>query len=304
MEARRTAEKAIAPTLAAVNAAMPTNLAAATVAQPHLAVPINESRPKQAQVEIGQASAPTISETGVATASNLGEQYRAGEPNAPEAPAAPSAESSNGSAKAGKDEPAQIAGDGKGVVVVSVDPADVAALAKLPAGNRWGDFTIAPNGGQPGAVNGSPNGVPNAGSHASGGGGDLVPGVGKGYSGGGGGNTGSNGALSINGDPGWQRQCRDAGCDDFQRDGLSGSGECGFEEERAGGFFGADGRRRVASLWRAALREDLHDIFGDAGTAVDFAVLPVGRSDAGAAGAFERGAHGDGCVAAGCAGAI
>ena len=172
LEARRAAEKAIAPTLAAVNAAMPTNLAAATVAQPHLAVPINsESRPKQAQVQVGQTTAPTISETGVATASNLGDQYRAGEPNAPEAPAAPSVESSSGSAKAGKDEPAQIAGDGKGVVVVSVDPADVAALAKLPAGNRWGDFTIAPNGGQPGAVNGSPNGVPNAGSHASGGGG-------------------------------------------------------------------------------------------------------------------------------------
>lgn len=200
MEARRAAEKAIAPTLAAVNAAIPTNLAAATVAQPRLAVPISaDSRPKQAQVQIGQANAPTISETGVATASNLGEQYRAGQPNAPEAPAAPSAESSNG--KPGKDEPAQIAGDGKGVVVVSVDPADVAALAKLPAGNRWGDFTIAPNGGQPGAVNGSPNGVENAGSHAKGGGGDLVPGVGKGYSGGGGGNSGSNGALSINGDP-------------------------------------------------------------------------------------------------------
>jgi hypothetical protein len=202
MQARRSAEKAMAPTLAAVNAAIPTNLAAATVAQPHLAVPINESRPKQAQVQVGQANAPTFSETGVATATNLGDSYRAGEPTAPEAPAAPSADSSNGSGKPTKDEPVQTAGDGKGVVVVSVDPADAAALAKLPAGNRWGDFTIAPNGGQPGAVNGSENGVQNAGSHASGGGGDLVPGVGKGFSGGGGGAAGSNGSLSINGDPG------------------------------------------------------------------------------------------------------
>ncbi len=201
MQARRNAEKALAPTLAAVNAAIPTNLAAATVAQPHLAVPINESRPKQAQVQVGQANAPTISETGETTATNLGEAYRAGEPKAPEAPVTPSAESSNGSGKPTKDEAVQTAGDGKGVVVVSVDPADVAALAKLPAGNRWGDFTIAPNGGQPGAVNGSPNGVANAGSHASGGGGDLVPGVGKGFAGGGGGNSGSNGSLSINGDP-------------------------------------------------------------------------------------------------------
>jgi hypothetical protein len=201
MQARRNAEKALAPNLAAVNAAIPTNLAAATVPQPHLAVPINESRPKQAKVQVGQANAPTLSETGVATATNLGEAYRAGEPKAPEAPAAPSAESSNGNGKPTKDDAVQTAGDGKGVVVVSVDPADVAALAKLPAGNRWGDFTIAPNGGQPGAVNGSANGVPNAGSHATGGGGDLVPGVGKGYAGGGGGNSGSNGSLSINGDP-------------------------------------------------------------------------------------------------------
>ncbi len=201
MQARRNAEKAMAPNLAAVNAALPTNLAAATVAQPHLAVPINESRPKQAQVQVAQANAPTLSETGEATATNLGEAYRAGEPKAPEAPAAPSVESANGSGKPTKDQAVQTAGDGKGVVVVSVDPADVAALAKLPPGNRWGDFTIAPNGGQPGAVNGSANGVANAGSHASGGGGDLVPGVGKGFAGGGGGNNGSNGSLSINGDP-------------------------------------------------------------------------------------------------------
>jgi Gram-negative bacterial TonB protein C-terminal len=202
-EARHNAVKALAPTVSALNAAIPTNLAAPTVAQPHLAVPINESRPKQAQVEIGQANAPTLSsETGLATANNLSDSYRAGQPTAPEAPVAPSTESSNGGGKPTKEEPIQTAGDGKGVVVVSVDPADVAALAKLPAGNRWGDFTIAPNGGQPGAVNGSPNGTPNAGSHASGGGGDLVPGVGKGYAGGGGGNTGANGSLSINGDPG------------------------------------------------------------------------------------------------------
>jgi Gram-negative bacterial TonB protein C-terminal len=202
MQSRHTAVKALAPTLAAINAAIPTNLAPASVPQPHLAVPINESRPKQAQVQVGQASAPTLSETGVATATNLGDAYRAGQPNAPEAPAAPAAENASGTGKPTKDEPIQTAGDGSGIVVVGVDPADVSALAKLPPGNRWGDFTIAPNGGQPGAVNGSENGVPNAGSHASGSAGDLVPGVGKGFAGGGGGNAGSNGSLSISGEVG------------------------------------------------------------------------------------------------------
>ena len=145
MQARRAAEKAMAPNLAAVNAAIPTNLAAPTVAQPHLAVPINESRPKQAQVQVAQANAPTLSETGEATATNLGDAYRAGGPKAPDAPAA-SAESSNASGKRTKDEAVQTAGDGKGVVVVSVDPADVAALAKLPSDQREALILVGASG--------------------------------------------------------------------------------------------------------------------------------------------------------------
>src|SRR6201999_2118843 len=111
VEARHNAVKALAPTVSALNAAIPTNLAAPTVAQPHLAVPINESRPKQAQVEIGQANAPTLSaETGLATANNLSDSYRAGQPTAPEAPVAPSTETSNGGGKPAEDEPNQTAG--------------------------------------------------------------------------------------------------------------------------------------------------------------------------------------------------
>jgi hypothetical protein len=196
----RSTAQAVAPTLAALNAAMPTNLSAMTVAKPHLAVPLNESRPKQAQVVIGQANAPALSETNVATAANLGDTYRSGQPSAPAAP--PSDTDASGSGKASKNEVVQTAGDGSGVVVIGVDPAEAAALVKLPPGNRWGDFTIAPGGGQPGAVNGSENGVTGAGSHSSGGGGDLVPGVGPGFAGGGGGNSGSAGSLSISGETG------------------------------------------------------------------------------------------------------
>jgi hypothetical protein len=200
MQAHRTATKAIAPTLAAVNAAMPTNLPAATVAQPHLAVPINESRPLQAQVVIGQVAAPTLSATNIATATNLGDSYRAGQPDAPKAPASDSDASGNG--KDSKNNVTQTAGDGSGIVVVGIDPADAAALASLPPGNRWGDFTIAPGGERPGAVGGSEHGMPGAGSSLSGAGGDRVPGVGPGYSGGGGGNSGTPGSVSITGDTG------------------------------------------------------------------------------------------------------
>jgi TonB-like protein len=199
-QTRQQATKAVAPTIAALNAAIPTNLPPATVANPHLAVPLNESRPKQAQVMIGQATAPSLSDANVATATNLGDTYRTGQPTAPAAP--PSDVEASGSGKASKSDPVQIAGDGKGVVVIGVDPAEAAALASLPPGNRWGDFTIAPGGGQPGAVGGSENGVPNAGSTSTGGGGDRVPGVGPGFAGGGGGNSGVSGSLSISGEPG------------------------------------------------------------------------------------------------------
>lgn len=199
-QTQRAATKAVAPTLNALNAAIATNLPLATVAKPHLAVPLNESRPNQAQVAIGQATAPSLSPTNVATASNLGDTYKTGQPDAPAAPANDADPS--GSGKTSKNDEVQTAGDGSGVVVISVDPAEEAALAKLPAGNRWGDFTIAPGGGHPGAVNGSENGMSGAGSHSTGGGGDLVPGAGPGFAGGGGGTTGTSGSLSISGEAG------------------------------------------------------------------------------------------------------
>jgi Gram-negative bacterial TonB protein C-terminal len=199
-QARRVAAKAVAPTLSAINAAIATSLPPATVAKPHLAVPLNESRPVQAQVAIGQVNAPSLSAANETTASTLGDTYRTGQPTAPAA--LTNDADASGSGKASRNDIVQTAGDGSGIVVIGVDPADAAALAKLPPGNRWGDFTIAPGGGQPGAVNGSESGMTGAGSHSTGGGGDLVPGVGPGFAGGGGGNTGSSGSLSISGETG------------------------------------------------------------------------------------------------------
>jgi Gram-negative bacterial TonB protein C-terminal len=200
MQTHRTATKAIAPTLAATSAALATSLPLPTVATPHLAVPLNESRPKQAQVVIGQASAPSLSPADAPTATNLGDTYRTGQPAAPAAP--PSDGSPPGSSQASKNDVVQTAGDGSGIVVIGVDPAEAAALVNLPPGNRWGDFTIAPNGGQAGAVNGSEHGMEGAGSHLEGAGGDRVPGVGAGFAGGGGGNSGASGSLSITGETG------------------------------------------------------------------------------------------------------
>ena len=198
LQARHNATRATAPTLAATNAALPTSLPDATVAKPHLAVPVNaESRPNQNQMVIGQVTAPSLSTAETATATNLGDAYHTGQPNAP---AAPSDADSSGSGKAGKTHNVvQTAGDGSGIVVIGVDPDEAAALASLPPGNRWGDFTIAPGGGQPGATAGDPHWSPNSGSGSGGVGGDHSTGVGSGLTGGGGGKNGNSGILSITG---------------------------------------------------------------------------------------------------------
>jgi hypothetical protein len=198
LQSRRTATQATAPTLAAGNAAMPTSLPDATVAKPHLAVPINESRPMQAQVVIGELTAPSLSAANTATATNLGDSFHTGQPNAPAAPSS-DADSSGSGRTSKRDNVVQTAGDGSGIVVIGVDPAEAAALASLPPGNRWGDFTIAPGGGQPGATAGDPHWSPNSGSGSSGVGGDRSTGVGSGITGGGGGKSGNSGVVSITG---------------------------------------------------------------------------------------------------------
>ena len=89
--------------------------------------------------------------------------------------------------------------DGTGLVIISIDPADGNSLVALPPGNRWGDFTIAPNGGVPGTPGSTAGGIGDRTNGGSGMGGDPSAGVGRGDSGGGGGNSGPNGSLSVNG---------------------------------------------------------------------------------------------------------
>jgi hypothetical protein len=195
--AKHNTARATAPTLAATNTVVPTTLPDGTVAQPHLAVPINESRPNQTQVVIGQAVAPSLAAANVTAGTNLGEVYQSGSPTAPAAPANEAEGSASG--KTSNRTAVQTAGDGSGVVVIGVDPSEAAALASLPPGNRWGDFTIAPGGGQPGAAGGDPHWASNAGSGNAGAGGDRSTGVGAGITGGGGGKSGAAGILSITG---------------------------------------------------------------------------------------------------------
>lgn len=92
------------------------------------------------------------------------------------------------------------AGEGPGLLVVGVEPGPPTDSLSIPAGNRYGDFSISPFGGQPGSPGGVPGGSLDGGSGGVGTGGDgSSTGVGSGNSGGGGGNQGAPGMLSISG---------------------------------------------------------------------------------------------------------
>lgn len=94
------------------------------------------------------------------------------------------------------------AGAGPGLLIVGVEPGPPTDSLSLPPGNRYGDFSISPFGGQPGSPGGVPGGSLDGGSGGPGTGGDgSSTGVGPGNSGGGGGSQGAPGMLSISGGP-------------------------------------------------------------------------------------------------------
>ena len=113
--------------------------------------------------------------------------------------ARPTIKSGNGGATSSAGGGVAAPGDGNDLLVIGVDPAGAGSVVDLPPGNRWGEFSISPAGGQPGSPGGVPGGVVGGGSGGSGAGGDGSTGVGPGGGGGGGGNSGASGALSISG---------------------------------------------------------------------------------------------------------
>src|SRR5579863_5949971 len=78
------------------------------------------------------------------------------------------------------------------LLVMGVDPSASANKIAIPAGNRWGDFSLSPAGTQPGSPGGTlNNGKPGGGaSGADGAGGDGSVGIGAGKTGGGGDSSG------------------------------------------------------------------------------------------------------------------
>ena len=86
---------------------------------------------------------------------------------------------------------------------LSLNPGPPTEKLSIPAGNRYGAFTISPEGNHPGSPYGDSGGNETGGSGGPGGGGDASTGVGSGTNGGGGGGPGANGlGVSTTGNPG------------------------------------------------------------------------------------------------------
>jgi len=89
--------------------------------------------------------------------------------------------------------------DTSGMVLLGVDPAASSTQFSLPAGNRWGQFSIAAPAAGNGSPGGDPKGAARAGTGSGAVAGDASTGLGSGTKGGGGGNGGAAGPLSISG---------------------------------------------------------------------------------------------------------
>jgi len=94
--------------------------------------------------------------------------------------------------------PGNPPGDAPDLLVLGVDPGIATDALSLPAGGRWGEFSVGPHGGVPGSPGGDPAGVVGGGSGGGTSGGDASTGVG-GIGVGGGGNLGAGIPVSIAG---------------------------------------------------------------------------------------------------------
>lgn len=123
-------------------------------------------------------------------------------PQPPPQPAAAPASGSSGATASDANRP-QGAPGSSDMMVIGTDPVDHVTQLSLPAGNRYGSFSISPDGAGAGSVGGTGKSGAGAGTMGSGPGGNVSSGVGSGTSGGGGGtHTSDIGSVSISGSTG------------------------------------------------------------------------------------------------------
>jgi len=165
----------------------------------------NSAKPTQANRQLAPEAAPSVSSEAPKTPLVTYLDPSSSQPRLaiPLAGAAkPTLKTGNGGPSGAANGGIAAPGDGNDLLVVGVDPGPAGSVVALGPGNRWGEFSISPAGGQPGSPGGSPSGVVGGGTGGTGLGGDGSTGVGPGGGGGGGGASGKSGAISISGSGG------------------------------------------------------------------------------------------------------
>jgi len=171
--------------------------------KPEIDFKANGSRPNQQHNVVTAAEAPTLTSANtpsplIALPDPSISQPHLPMPPAADAPGAAMAEKSAPSSSS--DAGLRTSGDQSGLVILSTDPAPSGPILALPPGNRYGEFSISPSGGQAGSPGGPSSGLPGGGSTGGSGSGDgQSSGVGPGIAGGGGGTMNARGGLSISG---------------------------------------------------------------------------------------------------------
>ena len=165
----------------------------------------NSAKPTQANRQLAPEAAPSVTSEAPKTPLVTYLDPSSSQPRLaiPLAGAAkPTLKTGNGGPSGAANGGVAAPGDGNDLLVVGVDPGPAGSVVALGPGNRWGEFSISPAGGQPGSPGGSPGGVVGGGTGGTGLGGDGSTGVGPGGGGGGGGASGKSGAISISGSGG------------------------------------------------------------------------------------------------------
>ncbi len=163
----------------------------------------SDARPSHSTRNVTSGAAPTPSPENAAAPLMTFLQPSSTQPRLPIATGAAAKPTRNSAEQAGSrssgDAVASSGGDGADLLVLGVDPSGPATEVSLPAGNRWGSFSISPAAGAPGSVGGVNDGVEGGGKGGIGAGGDGSTGVGPGGGGGGGGKSAPPGAVSVSG---------------------------------------------------------------------------------------------------------
>src|SRR5580704_15503547 len=163
----------------------------------------SDARPSYSTRNVTSDAAPTLSPENAVAPLLTFLQPSNTQPRFPIATGAAAKPTRNSADEAGSrssgDAAGKSGGDGADLLVLGVDPSGPATEVSLPAGNRWGSFSISPAGGVPGSAGGVNYGMEGGGKGGIGAGGDGSTGVGPGGGGGGGGESAPPGAVSVGG---------------------------------------------------------------------------------------------------------